>query len=562
VLHELMAIDRFLPFVKEYNKDGNVSLSKDAGGTKMEYVKQQKKPQQKTDIRPKRTGVSQQIKREYSEKQERLGMLAYIQENKVNLKTKQGGQSEHELAHIVQQKRGLIKPIAPVENVSVYDARDLDEMADNRTTISHLQQDCTERVIQRVPTPGEVAAARFLQLADWNLIQRNIQNPDVIRRELINVGIPQNIAQNIANNYLNDLPNFQLFAIMDYFKSLISEAYNTIQDGNGQSIRNNIGADYNPNQQTTPLLTNLTNILRNHYLPLIIQLADPNGPELIQHSNIPEDHPVYNMKEQIDEGMKRINRLLDPNLQQQLPRGANLPIVDIGDNIDFGGSTDSLHDINGRGVQDYGLFAGPSQVMHEQGHHIENYLGVNDFVNLHYYLYRYTNPNAPDRRSGWNQILGSERDTAIGGPGYNIHLPEMEFQNIISRNLPSGNDLIRYWLFNAGNAALYEIFSLFGAQERGQQFIDDFFLQESNSNSTSYATLYDPHTYETEFMSTTAELLSTVRGAQEVIDKDPTRVVLFIYLTNRPLYQIIDQDFQAQQPGQNLINLNTFMNII
>lgn len=59
----------------------------------MEYVKQQKKSQQKTDIRPKRTGVSQQIKREYSEKQERLGMLAYIQENKVNLKTKQGAQS-------------------------------------------------------------------------------------------------------------------------------------------------------------------------------------------------------------------------------------------------------------------------------------------------------------------------------------------------------------------------------------------------------------------------------------------------------------------------------------
>lgn len=535
----------------------------------MEYVKQQKKPQQKTDIRPKRTGVSQQIKREYSEKQERLGMLAYIQENKVNLKTKQGGQSEHELAHIVQQKRGLIKPIAPVENVSVYDARDLDEMADNRTTISHLQQDCTERVIQRVPTPGEVAAARFLQLADWNLIQRNIQNPGIIQQELIDVGIPQNIAQNIANNYLINLPNFMLPAITDCFKSLISGAYNTIQDGNGQSIRNNIGTDYNPNQQTTPLLTNLTNILTNRYLPLIRSQVVPGGPGPIQ-CNIGQR--AQNMQQQILEGVARINRLLDPNLRQQLPRGANqlagapLPIVDIGDNIDFGGSTDSLHDINGRGVQDYGLFAGPSQVMHEQGHHIENYLGVNDFVNLHYYLYRHTNPNAPDRRSGWNQILGSERDTATGGPGYNIHLPEMEFQNIISRNLPSGNDLIRYWLFNAGNAALYELFSLFGARERGQQFIDDFFLQESNSNSTSYATLYDPHTYETEFMSTTAELLSTVRGAQEVIDKDPTRVVLFIYLTNRPLYRQINRDFrraqQNQQPQQNLIDLDAFMHII
>lgn len=243
----------------------------------MEYIKQQK-----TDIRPKRTGVSQQIKREYSEKQERLGMLAYIQENKVNLKTKQGGQSEHELAHIVQQKRGLIKPIAPVENVSVYDARDLDEMADNRTTISHLQQDCTERVIQRVPTPGEVAAVRFSQLANWNLIQRNIQNPGIIRRELIDVGIPQNI----ANNYLNALPNFQLFAIMDCFKSLISGAYNTIQDGNGQSIRNNIGADYNPNQQATPLLAILTNILTNRYLPLIRQPVVPGGPGPIQYNII------------------------------------------------------------------------------------------------------------------------------------------------------------------------------------------------------------------------------------------------------------------------------------
>lgn len=247
----------------------------------MEYIKQQK-----TDIRPKRTGVSQQIKREYSEKQERLGMLAYIQENKVNLKTKQGGQPEHELAHIVQQKRGLIKPIAPMENVSVHDAHDLEEMADNRTTISHLQQDCTEKVIQRVPTPGEVAAARFLQLANWNLIQRNIQNPGIIQQELIDVGIPQNIAQNIANNPSIRLLNAGLFDIMDCFKNLISGAYNTIQDGNGQSIRNNIGADYNPNQQATPLLAILTNILTNLYLPLIRQPVVPGGPGPIQYNII------------------------------------------------------------------------------------------------------------------------------------------------------------------------------------------------------------------------------------------------------------------------------------
>lgn len=527
----------------------------------MEYVQQRKKPQKKTDIKPNRTGIPQQIKQQYSEKQENLGALAYTQEDKMNLRTEQEEYLQHKLAYIVQQKRDFEKSNASADNLSVQDRSDLEQITDNTTTILHRQQNCTEAVIQRIPTPGDVAAVRFSQLVDWNYIQGNIQHPNIIQQELIDVGIPQNIAQNIANNYLNSLPNFILPAIKVCFQNLIQHEYDQITN-------NTLGADYNPNQQPTPLLTILTTVLTNRYLPIIRQPIAAGAPRPIQFNirgQIGQD-----LQRQIAEGIGRINKLLDPNLRQQLPRGANqpagapLPVVDIGDDIDFGGSTTAFHDINRTGEQDYGLFAGPSQVMHEQGHHIENYLGVNDFVNLHYYLYRHTNPtpNAQDRRSGWNKLFGFEKNIMTGGPGYNIHLPEMKFQNIISRNLPSGNDLMLYWLFNAGNAALYEILSLFGAQERGQQFIDDFFLQESNSNSTSYASLYDPETYETEFMSTTAELLSTARGAQEVINNDPTRVVLFIYLTNRPLYQQINGDFQQAQQNQNPIDLDAFMHII
>lgn len=525
----------------------------------MEYVQQRKKPQKKADIKSNRSRIPQQIKQQYSEKQENLGALAYIEEDKMNLKTEQEGHLQQKLAYIVQQKRDFVKSAASIDNLSVQDRSSLEQITDNTTTILHRQQNCTEAVIQRIPTPGDAAAVRFLQLANWNRIQRNIQNQGIIQQELIDVGIPQNIAQNIANNYLNIQPNLTRRVIEEYFQNLIRNEYNQITN-------NNLGADYNQNQQLTPLLTILTTVLTNLYLPMIRQPIAAGAPRLIQF-NI-RGQIGQGLQQQIADGIDRINKLLDPNLRQQLPRGANqpagapLPIINIGNDIDFGASTDSLHDITRAGAQDYGLFAGPSQVMHEQGHYIENYLGVNDFANLHYYLYRHTNPapNVQDRRSGWNKIFGFEMDTITGGTGYNIRLPEMEFQNIISRNLPSGNDLIRYWLFNAGNAALYGLFSLFGAQERGQQFIDDFFLQESNSNSTSYASLYDPETYETEFMSTTAELLSTVRGAQEVINKDPTRVVLFIYLTNRPLYQQIDMAFQQAQ--QNPINLDAFMNII
>ncbi len=80
--------------------------------------------------------------------------------------------------------------------------------------------------------------------------------------------------------------------------------------------------------------------------------------------------------------------------------------------------------------------------------------------------------------------------------------------------------------------------------------VDEFFLKESNRESTHYATNYD-ESGNTEFISTTAELLSTIRGAEKLINADPLRVTLFIYFANRNKYEEIKNKYEEKKNEDN-----------
>ena len=470
----------------------------------------------------------------HSEEPAKLDALAFTRGEDIYIGPGQERHLRHELTHVVQQKQGLVTPTGMAGGLPVNNDPELERLAENGTVSPHTQQTSHPAVVQRVPTPGDAAAARFSQLV--NVAALTLQ-PTAITTELVRIGVPQNIAIAAENACIFTSPQ----DCKEICKEVIKNQYD-------QLTNNTMGDDRIGNQQDPHLRSILTNVLTQIYLPLIPQVYNAGAANAGAISfMIWPGESAQDMRAMINEGIGRMNLLIAP----QTP----LPPVNISD-TDFGGVTDSLHDPNVRGEQSYGLGAGPSQVMHEQGHHVENYLNVNEFANLHNYLYRHTDSAAPDRVSGWTSLAGIPIDTFFGGPGYNIDFPEMNFQNVISRNMPSGNGLIRFFLYNLGNGIL----SLFGNQQRGQRFIDDFFLQESNSSSTGYASLYDPETYETEFVSTTAELLSTRRGATKVITADPTRVALFVYLTNRGLYNQIAQAFFAQN-GQGL-TLDTFLSII
>ena len=491
----------------------------------------------------------------------KVGALAYTRGEHVYIGPGQEGHLRHELTHVVQQKQGLVTPTGMAGGLPVSNDPELERLAENGTVSPHMQQASHTAVVQRVPTPGEAAANRFLRLVDYEVLTLD---GDAIYYELTKIGVPYEIAleaqKKCKDKFLKPGAPYELtdeaksmrqkeisIRCMAICKEFIEESYN-------QSPKTKIGADRDENgiQKNADLREILIDVLKTKYIDLIRQGPLSKGP--IEYTLI--DNYVQGKEWMFKEGIGLMNRLL-------LLSNAQLPPVEIYDTL-FGGSTDVPRSYNETGIQSYGWGAGPSQVMHEQGHHIENNLGVDDFANLHNYLYRHTNPDSPDRVSGWNSLFGETQDTSFGGTGYNIDFPEMNFQNVISRNIHSGNELSLFYLFNGLRGILYIIASLFGLEKYAQEFIDNFYLQESNSNSTSYASLYDPSNYSTEYLSTTAELLSTEIGAETVIKADPARIAIFAYLTNKALFMQIDLEFRRKQKAKGInpiCALNDYLSI-
>ena len=90
--------------------------------------------------------------------------------------------------------------------------------------------------------------------------------------------------------------------------------------------------------------------------------------------------------------------------------------------------------------------------------------------------------------------------------------------------------------------------------------------------TTSYATQINDQNvpivrqnFSTEFVSTTAELLATERGARTLFSADPTRAAMFFYVANRSLFNQLEREFQNRQaahPPLAVISLRNFLHII
>ncbi len=122
----------------------------------MEAKLQQQAPQKAQTYKPNLTGIPTQMKLDFerqsglsfddvrvhynSDKPAQLQALAYTQGTQVYVGPGQERHLKHELGHVVQQKTGIVKPTAVVNGISINDSSELEEMADQITSIPSIIQ--------------------------------------------------------------------------------------------------------------------------------------------------------------------------------------------------------------------------------------------------------------------------------------------------------------------------------------------------------------------------------------------------------------------------------------
>ena len=566
---------------------------------------------QKAEERPQRqgsnlTGIPTQMKMDFecrsglsfddvrvhynSDKPARLGALAYTQGTQVYMGPGQNRNLRHELVHVVQQKQGMVKPTSTKNNLWFNEETQLEEQA-SRAFVQKYQPDprgTLYPVVQCVYSVITIAKRRFVDIFNTNQsIQHTYMIFHTANGATTNNQFMDALGQIYALNNPRQILNF--FVICGLPNGLAQRMSHAA--GNVQGLRffsshyaqfdNNRGIDrgqIDPRSSSARQehLNLLQQALLQHALP-VVRNAEINGrnarggipatvrgvPALNFHGQLNES-----LINSINEGMMRFHTLASLSRRNRR-RFANAAAHPIPQAIDIGhrsvGAMTGIDIQPQRGAQSYGLAVGPSQVVHENGHLLENNLGVDDFANLHRFLLMRTEQAGTGwRQTGWG-------DPPTGGTGYDAELPQMDFQNSVSRRLASNHSFPRFALFNAGN---YLLSLLTPDRIRGQRFIDDFFLQESNSMTTSYATQVNDQNnqnaqsvqrhFSTEFVSTTAELLATERGARTLFSADPTRAAMFFYVANRSLFNRLEREFQNLQAHAHLdeISLRDFLHII
>lgn len=137
----------------------------------MEPVFQRQKSQRPEADRPNLTGIPVQMKLDFerrsglsfddvrvhyhSEKPAQLQALAYTQGTQVYVGPGQERHLPHELGHVIQQKRGAVRPTALRGGVPVNESPDLERSADSLAGASHGA--ALQEIIQFYRTPGKQA---------------------------------------------------------------------------------------------------------------------------------------------------------------------------------------------------------------------------------------------------------------------------------------------------------------------------------------------------------------------------------------------------------------------
>lgn len=561
-------------------------------------VVQREKRQKQEESRPNLTGIPSQMKRDFEVRSQmsyddvrvhynsdlpaKVGALAYTQGTQVYLGPGQGRHLRHELTHVAQQKAGLVAPTIQIGGLPVNNDPTLERLADSGIVPRVPAAITVQRqVLQRVPgdtqnskplpSIAEIAIQRLCELLFPGQAVPNglTQKINYLSNRLGQLkGTNKHIRMILKNcGVSKELADQMTFEITkkEYDKavSLFCDYYFQFDCWNGQDLNELDPRGQGINQNRHFNLICLKEVLEKFVLPRIkkavkkgkIAKLNPlgQGVKYLQSDKKKKGNLAFKLDNRdLIEGTTRFNYIAinqTSTNQKTVPEKVTIGLTP------FGGTT--VSDVRPPvGEEEYGFAAGPSQVMHEHGHLLENSLGVNDFANLHRFL-RMRSKQRNQGKTGWG-ISGS-------GWGYVAELPPMAFQNWLSRHLPSRHSAFLCGLFNMGNWSLSlatKLITLGLARDQAQRFVDDFFLQESNSETSSYATqIYSD--YGTEFVSTTAELLSTERGAEKLIEADPTRVALFFYLADKTFYRQLDGKFREsqRQSGAQVIRLDDFLHI-
>lgn len=550
------------------------------------------------ESRPNLTGIPSQMKRDFESRSQmsyddvrvhynsdlpaKVGALAYTQGTRVYLGPGQGRYLRHELTHVAQQKAGLVAPTTQIGGLPVNNDPRLERLADSGI-VPRVPATLTvqRQVLQRAPGDAQnseplpsIAEIAIQRLCELLFPDQSVPNDQVekiaflsdrlrqlkgtnkhVRKILKKCGVPKELADKMALEITKKK--------YDKAVALFYDHYLQFDNCRGEDLEKLDPRGHRINQNRHFKLICLKEVLEMFVLPRIKKAVKigraakfkplGQGIEYLQSDKKKKGNLAFKLdKRDLIEGTTRFNYIaIDQTStnQKTLPEKVTIGLTP------FGGKT--VSDVRPLvGQEEYGFAAGPSQVVHEHGHLLENNLGVHEFANLHRFL-QMRSKSDDQGKTGWG-ISGS-------GWGYIAELPPMEVQNWLSRRLPSYHSAVLCGLFNLGNWSLSlatKVMTLGLARDRAQRFVDDFFLQESNSETTSYATqIYSD--YSTEFVSTTAELLSTERGARKVIEADPTRVALFFYLADKGFYNDLKVEFKKRQKQAGLepVSLDEFLHI-
>jgi len=188
-------------------------------------------------------------------------------------------------------------------------------------------------------------------------------------------------------------------------------------------------------------------------------------------------------------------------------------------------------------------------LLHEMGHHLENNLDPADFATLHNFMRARAvddGTGSPRMKGVGYKRLGGKKSS---GEGYDTTPINYNVKNMAGINM----------IPHLANLGLKKGPLGFTDARRSEakRDIEDSMLSWGNSNNVSYNTQSDSGNYATEFLSTSIEFFAKGTTVRNMIDADPLRVALLLYLARRADYILVRDALQARyhlpvpMPGMN-----------
>lgn len=509
--------------------ESSVLTEKDNGGSNL--------PQVLRERLEKQSGLSlEDIRVHYnSHNPQKIGAKAYTEGKQIYIAPKQENTLEHEVIHAVQQKQGRVPPEIRIGGTYVNQSLHLEQEANHGSSAVYETNDNSNPpgVIQMVLDLGEIALKRFdKKINEGQEGSFRAYFNGLIHNDANELGLPNGLIvelRTLVDTNENFSKNQVDAAIRDY--------YNVHQ----ANFEDDVNGDGNGLNFDGPVKQHLQDILRNSLIgnddnPGLLSQAHEQAAEVTHDMDdsglVPGIRSIRNdgimklfnrkkHKEDMAYGVTFFRNLLGENERGHLPEV----------NIRNQAFTSSSY---GNGELVLGTSSSKSQVTHEMGHNLEDNLAVNDFATVHNFLRARTRAvNNGDRNVGYGGLSQ--------GTGYNAVLPHVDFSHPINQFVDRHPSIIQpYLLMNPS-----------------QRLVDDYFLHNSNNEDKSYATMNygGGSDFSTEFTSTTAEMFSREDSLQKLINADPLRVALFLYVSNKELYNQIKDMLGHEHEHVNLDEL-------